>query len=482
MSPLLTDEQIHQALNLWHQSDAQGTPLSELLLWQQANLHGAAGVRRATNQVLLDGLSVLANEEPKAQRVLELRFLREESGQHIANVLHWAEGTVWRKQREAISRLTAIIQGQETAARAERVARFNGRLPRATDARLFGIDDHLTTLASELKHADAPYLVAIEGIGGIGKTTLARALTTRLLGDAHWHDVAWVTAQQQVFNGGGAIKPISRPALTAEALVDALVDQLLRVDIGTSMLSIEQKRSMLQQRFREHPHLVVIDNLETLQDIESLLATLRTWLNPTKFLLTSRISRFYETDIFHFTVPELGAADALALVRTEAAIRNNSALAAATDDELYPIYATVGGNPLALRLVVGQTHVYGLGRVLGDLQAARGRSIEQLYHYIYWQVWENLDELTRQTLLLMPLVTEAGGDLDYLTAMAAGGGLGEEDVGYALERLVAQNLVDSRGGLHERRYTIHALTRTFLQEQVLKWNGDEFNTEQSIAP
>jgi hypothetical protein len=35
--------------------------------------------------------------------------------------------------------------------------------------------------------------------------------------------------------------------------------------------------------------------------------------------------------------------------------------------------------------------------------------------------------------------------------------------------LVLLNLVDARGGLHERRYTIHSLTRTFLQEQVAKW-------------
>jgi hypothetical protein len=234
---------------------------------------------------------------------------------------------------------------------------------------------------------------------------------------------------------------------------------------------------MLQQCFRAQPHLVVIDNLETVEDVEKLLHTVRQWVNPTKFLFTSRFSRFYETDIYHFTVPELAETDALTLVRHEATVRNNGALATASDDDLRPLYATVGGNPLALRLVVGQTHIHGLGHVLADLQGARGRSIEQLYHYIYWQVWNSLEELAQQALLLMPLVTEGGGDIEYLTAMAAGGGLSAEDVGNALERLVALNLVDSRGGLHERRYTIHALTRTFLQEQVLKWGGEEFNSQ-----
>ena len=38
-----------------------------------------------------------------------------------------------------------------------------------------------------------------------------------------------------------------------------------------------------------------------------------------------------------------------------------------------------------------------------------------------------------------------------------------------LDDLVKVNLVDARGDLYQRRYSIHALTRTFLHEQVLRW-------------
>ena len=478
----ITQKMIHDALNLWHQGDTHGSSLQHLLIWKLRHQDGLNNVRQATNQLLLDALAALANEDPTAQRILELRFLREESGQHIANVLHLAEGTIWRKQREAIARLTEIIQAQEEQAQRERTDRFASRLPLLMEATLFGIEHHLAQLAQHVTEDGAPWIIALEGIGGIGKTTLATALIRTLLSDPRWHDIAWVTARQQIFNGGGAIKPIARPALTTEALIDELVEQLLRQEIGTSELTMEQKRAMLQHRLREHPHLIVVDNLETLLDIEALLSTLRAWAGPTKFILTSRVSRFHETDIFHFTVPELCETDALALIRSESQIRNNVAMAAASDEELHPIYETVGGNPLALRLVVGQTHIHGLGHVLADLQQARGHTVEQLYHYIYWHVWENLDELAQQTLLLMPLVTESGGDFEYLAAMASGAGLSAEKMGNALDRLVAQNLVDSQGGLHERRYTIHALTRTFLQKQVLKWGDETFVADPPIAP
>ena len=154
-------------------------------------------------------------------------------------------------------------------------------------------------------------------------------------------------------------------------------------------------------------------------------------------------------------------------------MRDLPALAAASDADLQTIYATVGGNPLALRLVVGQTHIHPLAHVLATLRGAQGYRVEQLYRYIYWQAWENLDSEGQHVLLLMPLVTESGGDLDYLVQMAAPSGLTATAVSDALERLVALSLVDSRGGLQERRYTIHALTRTFLQEQVLKWNDND---------
>jgi len=41
----------------------------------------------------------------------------------------------------------------------------------------------------------------------------------------------------------------------------------------------------------------------------------------------------------------------------------------------------------------------------------------------------------------------------------------------ALGHLVYLNLVDSRGDLKTRRYTIHNLTATFLQEQVIRWGA-----------
>ena len=84
----------------------------------------------------------------------------------------------------------------------------------------------------------------------------------------------------------------------------------------------------------------------------------------------------------------------------------------------------------------------------------------------YRQAWDGLDPLARKVLLAMPLVQRDGEPLDYLAKIAK---LEVGQVRMALNKLVLLNLVDARGGVNKRRYTIHSLTSTFLQEQIAKW-------------
>lgn len=145
-------------------------------------------------------------------------------------------------------------------------------------------------------------------------------------------------------------------------------------------------------------------------------------------------------------------------------------LAEAPDDALHPIYKTVGGNPLALRLVVGQTHIHALHDVLNDLTEAKGKPIESLYTYIYWNAWSALDEPAREAWLLMPLVNGSGMSVAQLADFSE---MATDDLRDAVNQLVTLNLIEHQRDLHESRYTTHSLTRSFLQAQVLKWGQVE---------
>ncbi len=458
---------VQDALREWRQP-AGADPLAALTLNRQLQQRSACTPRQASQRLIVDALEQLAGVNHEGALILRLHYLDDLKVHLIARQLAMHEGTVNKKQREALAQLVDILFAQEEAAATRQRQTALARLEPPAYLQLFGIEAHLDRLLRQVLAPGPPWLYAIEGIGGIGKTTLADGLLRRAIDQAPALAVAWVTARQRVLNLGGYIDPLPMPALTADALVDALCSQLLPEVATQARLTAREKGELLRSELKRTPHLIVVDNLETVQDVDVLLGHLRDFAGPTKFVLTSRHNLFHAHDIHHFSLPPLDRSESLALIRFEASIRNLPATAAAGDAELAPIYDVVGGNPLALRLVVGQLHIHALPAILHDLTAVNSRKVESLYTFIYRRAWDNLDEPARLLLLAMPLTANHGGDLPFLAAVSL---LDDAALRHALDTLVLLNLVDARGELHDRLYSIHSLTRTFLQEQVAKWQS-----------
>jgi hypothetical protein len=461
-------ERVRSALQQWRQDGVNSSPLQHLHLFRRVQRSTHSHPHAATNQLLLQLLKTLETQHPVEAQLLRQRFYDGELAYTVAHRASLGESTFYRKQNEAIRLLADCIQNEEECALAEYQRHQEQRLPAPSYLRLIGVDEHLEQLAVQVVQPDPPWLVLISGIGGIGKSSLVNALARHLLVQRHDYEVGWVTAQQQLYHLGGAIQPMEAPALTAQALVEALFGQLWGDAVKPSTYRFQDLLQALIQKLKMQPHLIFIDNLETVRDVEGLLPMLRRLANPSRFVLTSRQNLFAEPDIFHFSLPELTPTQALELIRAEAWQRNLPQVLAASDEELSNIWGAVGGNPLALRLVAGQMHIHSLEIVLRDLRSAASHKVDAFYTYIYWQAWEELNELERNVLLVMPMTSEEGGTTDFLAAVSQ---LSLVDLRAALERLVILSLVDSRGDLNHRRFSIHNLTRTFLHQQVAKWRS-----------
>ena len=462
-------QNVHDALSLWQKDASYGSPLDGLTLVKHEMAGAGNDVRLATNRVLLTALDALeAAREPDAT-LLRRRFLDDKSVFNVANELNIAEPTLYRRQKAAIRHLAEIIYATEVATRDQRSVDLDRYAPAAGQMQLVGVAEHVELLSRVLLTPDAPWIVSAEGIGGIGKTSLAYRLAYHLVVElAAFTGFAWVSAQQQSFHPGGYIQPVDGPALTVANLVEALIMQLLPAGALPIPFSIEQAIDRLAARLHQSPCLVIIDNLETLVDVEALLPTLRALAGPTKFLLTSRHSLHDEPDVYSYQVPGLVEPDALQMVRNEARLRRLDQVTDAGDDELHPIFETVGGNPLALKLVVGQLFVLDLDQVLDNLRAARGRKAGDLYRYIFQDAWRKLDEDAQEVLINMPLFAQNGADFASIERVSDVKGAALLD---ALDRLVMLSLVNVGGGLQARRYSIHRLTETFLLTDIIGWQG-----------
>jgi hypothetical protein len=170
--------------------------------------------------------------------------------------------------------------------------------------------------------------------------------------------------------------------------------------------------------------------------------------------------------VYNLSLDELSAQDSLALLRHEAGKRHLLDVATISDEILLQVYEVTGGNPLALKLLVGQMHTLSLPQVVEDLCQARGQTVEELYRFIYRRSWHLLTEEARRVLITMPLVAESGGGLEQISMLSK---LDNEQLTTALKQLVILSLINVGGTVEARRYSIHRLTETFLRNEVLKW-------------
>ncbi|MBE7472476.1 MAG: hypothetical protein DPW09_22635 [Anaerolineae bacterium] len=457
---------IGRAFKTWRKDNGQPSPFEGLQLFRQALLEEATTPHEATNKILFELLKNLKQVDQEGAELLSRRFFDTEKMRAIANSLNMSEATAFRRQNEAVGRSAALLQAKEIEARRQRQAVLEQRLERATYTQLIGAEAHLNRLVEVLTTVEAPWLVAIEGLGGIGKTSLAGAIARQMIEQRWGQEIGWVSARQHIFTLDGQLQPVEVPALTTASLVERLIAQLLPQLPAPERLSALEAKTLLRTHLAQRRALIVIDNLETVQDVQELLPTLRELANPAKFLLTSRESYYHEPALYHFPLPELTEADTLRLIRHEIEAHNLTHLHRANDDDLRQVYQVVGGNPLALRLVVGQTHVFSLADILEDLRRARSQTVDEVYTFIYRRAWDALAEPARRLFVAMLLVTDEGEGLDDLAELST---LEVGTVRVALKQLVDLNLVNSSGDHQRRHYSLHNLTRAFLHEQVLKW-------------
>ena len=339
------------------------------------------------------------------------------------------------------------------------------RLDFMPDQPLFGVDEARAKLESLLLQSGRPWLIALEGMGGLGKTSLAHTLARAMLESHRFYDIAWISARQEEFLPEGILRPVTQPALTPQTLVDILLAQL-DSGLGRPAIGGDEKQAILARWLKAKAYLVIVDNLETAADHQSLLPLLQQLANPSKFLLTTRHSLRLQANVYCHSLGELSEEDTYALLRHEAVTRGLPLLAQAGAETLHRIYQTVGGNPLALKLVAGQLSVLPLAEVLDNLRQADVKSVEELYIYLYWQAWETLSEAARQMLVAMPLAQE-GSFADVMRESELESAL----AGQALKELTTLSLVEVGGDLEQPRYRIHRLTETFLLNEVIKWQG-----------
>ncbi len=462
----VSSDDVLEALRLWHGREKAVWPLAQLRLRTEVrddmlkySSLAEVGMAAQNRAILNRGLESLHTIAPDAEELLRQRFENRRDVLEVAANLNISESSLYYRQRQAVAQLTEIINNLEDQASSEWQERILNRLPLPSYTELVGIETARQQLLDALLNRESHFIIAIEGLGGLGKTALADRLTRDLTKSTRFDDIAWVTAKQTHLSSLGRLQvETNRPALTFAMLIDQLATQF-NLSLTDTDLHVQRQR-LVKQYLRDQHCLVVIDNLETVADYHTLLPELRKWQEPSKFVITSRLRLLEETGIFSMALAELPMTSAFDLIRLEARRTGFGSLAAAADEELQQIYDVVGGNPLALKLITGQLRFHSLDRVLDRFGAGRDLETQEgLFDYIYREIWENLHNDGKSVLLALTQAGESGFTFEHLVDIV---GLEESCVNAALEELALLSLVDLGGNLSERRYRLHRLTENFL--------------------
>lgn len=458
----LTYKEVQAALKAWRNPSPHAL-LEQLLLVQEAREEGPSDgalptQRLATNQVLLRALDWLQQDDPQADAILRRHYLDREIMQQIANERGADIHTANRQQKEAIQKLLTILTAQERKCRWDRLRDQEARLPHPTPETLFGVATARAAITQALVSSSAPWIVAICGLGGIGKTALADTVMRDVIRTFHFRRSLWTEVRPTSMSG---LAPA--PEQVTEQLITDLSHSL---GDAPATAAYQAHWQHVQQRLKQWPTLVVIDNLEEPAEVNHLVEALAGLANPSRFLLTSRYPPADVRGVDVHQLDELDEASAFELVRHVARQTKQSALDKASPAELRPIFQLTGGNPLALRLVVGLALTMPLDAVLADLPQAKVDKTEAMYHRIYWRAWQALRPEARRLLKSMPMAGASGASFETIQAAT---GLDPTVLWGVIHDLVARSLLLVKGDAWRKRYAIHRLTESFLLTEIAQW-------------
>jgi hypothetical protein len=314
-----------------------------------------------------------------------------------------------------------------------------------------------------LSHLENKRSCFVDGQGGIGKTALVVELARRCFRNEQkrWKHLVWTSAKQKVLMENGVVR-LQDATLTFEALLDAIATQMNYPDILHH--PVPQKEEKIADILAAQPCLIFVDNLETMQEAEELVRRLSQILGKSQAIITSR--HRVNTNFPIFSVTGLGAEDSLYFIRREAAERNIKDILVARDKELAPIYEATEGNPLAMKLVIGQVRDMDLDWALDNL---RGRT-SAIYEYLFYETYKLLDPPAQDVLDFIATSTSSV-PLDEIQNAFAGE-LDDNNLRQTLSRLINLSLVIPGQGL-KKRYAVHQLTRNFVTNQLPEIWGRE---------
>lgn len=375
-------------------------------------------------------------------------------------------------------RLTALRQAEDPEAETllfeirRELRQTLSPMPFPRYSRFVGRQEKIDTILRQIDDVRSRGVIAIDGIGGVGKTALAYEIARRALDENLVEAVVWESDKPDEFTGSGATLRASD--LDVDNLLNSIGRRLGFFDIVS--MAQQQKLDFLGHALNGRERfLIVVDNSDTIKGYGEVVSILGRLASVTKVVLTSR-HKVEQTNIFTVDLQGLTRDESIEFLREEGASRGDAGrlIMSAHDDVLEAIWAATEGMPLAMKLIVGQTSRTSPTQVLRRLENFRttgatrpsGEGIfSDFYQYIYKDAWEHLSEAAQTVLVCLSSYdpVEGAGYSSLMQTAQEDMELSLDEVEDAISELIDVSLITPMDDLDERTFVLHPLTRNYVR-------------------
>lgn len=249
-------------------------------------------------------------------------------------------------------------------------------LPNPDYVNFIGREAERARLRELLSPDNRTWVIVIDGIGGIGKSTLALEIAHEYLRnfntlseEERFETIIWTSAKAMTLTADG-IMPRQQITRTLSDIYTTISIALEREDITRARP--EEQDDLVRRALTQQRTLLIIDNMETIDD-ERVNAFLSELPSPTKCIVTTR----HRIDVaYPIRLSEMPRQDALNLIAQECEKKNVTL----NNDEADLLYRRTGGVPLALVWSIAQM---GYGNRIEAVLRRLGNADDKVAQYSF---------------------------------------------------------------------------------------------------
>lgn len=219
-------------------------------------------------------------------------------------------------------------------------------LPHRDYIEFIGREKEIEETIRLLKHQKV-HVLSIDGIGGVGKSSLALEVGYKLKENNLFDAIIWVSAKQYRLTYRG-IEEIENTLGNKEDLFDEILKIFNEFDF-IKLGSIKTKENKVLEILKENHCLLIVDNLETIYDenLKKFLIDLRFPIES-KVLITSR-KRLGEVEYVEY-LEKFELEDTQKYIESQLKARQFSRKC--SEELLLDIHEKTGGIPLAIKIII----------------------------------------------------------------------------------------------------------------------------------